>query len=100
MGWYDQEGINHSQSWPFRLPLLGLKDEALGTGWDLVEPERSLVVGPALDRNCVAAVPSFTFPVGAVGMLLCKQMDSTTSTFGVGPEILVLISFSLVINHK
>lgn len=66
--------------------LFGLKEEALGTGWDFVEAERSLVVGAATDHNCVVAVPDFTLLVGAAGTSLCKQMDNTTSTFGVGPE--------------
>lgn len=68
----------------FLFPLVGLKDDPLGMGWDLLETERSLVEGAGTDGNCIGAVPDFAGC--GVGMSLCKQIDNTTSTSGVGPE--------------
>jgi hypothetical protein len=59
-----------------------LKDEPLGTGRDLLEPERSLVAGP--ESIGVWVVPDF--PVFPTGTSLCKQIDNTISTFGAGPR--------------
>lgn len=74
----------HILSISFLFPLVGLKDEPLRMGWDLLEPERSLVVGDGPDCNFVVAVPDFP-GCDAVGMSLCKHIDNTTSTSGVGP---------------
>lgn len=57
-----------------------MKDEPLGMGWDLLEPERSLVLGTGPAANCVES------PVWPVDTLLCKQIDNTTSTSGDGPN--------------
>lgn len=64
---------------PLCLSLAGLKDEPLGIGWDLLEPERSLVLETGPDANCES-------PVWPVNALLCKQIDNTTSTSGDGPK--------------
>ena len=72
---------------PVCLSLVGLKDEPLSMGWDLVEPERSLVLGtgpPAAD--CCVETPAWP-----VDMLLCKQIDNTISTSGDGPNSNTLI---------
>lgn len=78
--------LSNSFLFPCLLPV-GLKDEALGIGCDLLEPEISLVegAGPVGNR---AGTP--IFPLCAAGKSLCKQIDNTISTFGVGPVILTI----------
>lgn len=81
---YHHKERNHVLSKCFLFPLAGLKDDALGIGWDLLETERSLVEGAGIDGNCIGAAPDF--PGCGAGTSLCKQIDNTTSTSGVGPE--------------
>lgn len=44
--------LSRSFLFPDCLSLVGLKDEALGMGWALLEPERSLVLGAGPPDSC------------------------------------------------
>lgn len=50
----------------------------------MLDPERSLVLGAGPVCSCFEGFTDF--PICAVGMLLCRHIDSTKSTSGDGPE--------------
>lgn len=95
---YHHKERNHLLSKCFLFPLAGLKDDALGMGWDLLETERSLVEGAGIDGNGIGAAPDF--PGCGAGTSLCKQIDNTTSTSGIGPENFKKNKISIQQRHK
>jgi len=96
--------LSDSFLFPYCLLLPGFKDTPLGTGWDLLEPESSLVAGAEPAGNC-DGIPVFpvctcveipVFALWPAGRSLCKQIDSTISTFGVGPGKFKNIFFNCI----
>lgn len=76
--------LSRSFLFPECVSLACLKDGPFWLERALLEPERSLVLGPRPADCCGVGT---IFPVCPVGMLLCNRTDNTTSTSGDGPVV-------------